>query len=102
MGVRLLCHQAWQRRGLFRLVSGPVIRLPGHHGKVFLPSRREREVAGLVARGLTNREIARTLVLSERTAENHVQHILAKLGFGSRAQIAAWAVAEGLPPQAEN
>ncbi len=65
-------------------------------------SRREREVAALVARGLTNREIARTLFLSERTAENHVQHILAKLGFGSRAQIAAWAVAEGLSTPAEN
>jgi DNA-binding CsgD family transcriptional regulator/tetratricopeptide (TPR) repeat protein len=65
-------------------------------------SRREREVAALVARGLTNREIARTLVLSERTAENHVQHILTKLGFGSRAQIAAWAVSEGLPNSAEN
>jgi DNA-binding CsgD family transcriptional regulator/tetratricopeptide (TPR) repeat protein len=67
-----------------------------------LLSRREREVAALVAQGLTNREIARTLVLSERTAENHVQHILAKLGFGSRAQIAAWAVSEGLPGPAEN
>jgi DNA-binding NarL/FixJ family response regulator len=62
-----------------------------------LLSRREREVAALVARGLTNREIARTLFLSERTAENHVQHILTKLGFGARAQIAAWVVAEGLP-----
>jgi DNA-binding NarL/FixJ family response regulator len=67
-----------------------------------LLSRREREVAVLVARGLTNREIARTLVVSERTAENHVQHILTKLGFGSRAQIAAWAVSGGLPGPAEN
>jgi DNA-binding CsgD family transcriptional regulator len=67
-----------------------------------LLSRREREVAVLVARGLTNREIARTLFLSERTAENHVQHILTKLGFGSRAQIAAWAVSGGLPARAEN
>jgi DNA-binding NarL/FixJ family response regulator len=56
----------------------------------------------LVARGLTNREIARTLFLSERTAENHVQHILTKLGFGSRAQIAAWAVSEGLLTPVEN
>jgi len=70
-------------------------------GPVLL-SRREREVAALVARGLTNREIARTLFLSERTAENHVQHILTKLGFGSRAQIAAWAVSEGLSTPAEN
>ena len=67
-----------------------------------LLSRREREVAALVARGLTNREIARTLFLSERTAENHVQHILTKLGFGARAQIAAWAVSEGLSTPAGN
>jgi DNA-binding CsgD family transcriptional regulator/tetratricopeptide (TPR) repeat protein len=65
-------------------------------------SRREQEVVALVARGLTNREIARTLFLSERTAENHVQHILTKLGFGSRAQIAAWAVSEGLTTPAQN
>ncbi len=65
-------------------------------------SRREQEVAALVARGLTNREIARTLFPSERTAENHVQHILTKLGFGSRAQIAAWAVTEGLSAPVEN
>lgn len=57
---------------------------------------REREVAGLVARGLSNREIADALVLGERTVETHVGHILAKLGFGSRAQIAAWAVEAGL------
>ena len=54
-------------------------------------SPREREVAGLVAQGLGNRAIAERLVISERTAQNHVQHILAKLGFTSRAQIAAWA-----------
>jgi predicted ATPase/DNA-binding CsgD family transcriptional regulator len=58
---------------------------------------REREVAALIARGLTNREIATKLVISERTADAHVQHILDKLGFGSRAQIAAWAVEHGLP-----
>jgi DNA-binding CsgD family transcriptional regulator len=53
-------------------------------------SARETQVAQLVARGMTNRQIAETLVLSERTAENHVQHILTKLGLGSRTQIAAW------------
>jgi len=53
---------------------------------------REREVVALVARGQTNREIAATLVISERTADAHVQNILNKLGFSSRAQIAAWAV----------
>ncbi len=51
---------------------------------------REGEVAGLVAQGLANREIGKTLVISERTVDAHVLHILNKLGFNSRAQIAAW------------
>ena len=53
-------------------------------------SPRELEVAELVAEGLTNRQIAARLVISERTAQNHVQHILTKLGFATRSQIAAW------------
>ena len=53
-------------------------------------SRREAEVAALVAEGLTNRQIAERLVISERTAQNHVQHILTKLGFANRSQIATW------------
>jgi DNA-binding CsgD family transcriptional regulator len=53
-------------------------------------SRREREVASLVANGLSNREIAERLYLSERTVDNHVHHILAKLGFDSRIQVATW------------
>ena len=55
-------------------------------------SPREAEVAALVAEGLTNRQIAQRLVISERTAQNHVQHILTKLGFTTRSQIAAWRV----------
>ncbi|WP_242676757.1 LuxR C-terminal-related transcriptional regulator [Rhodococcus sp. ABRD24] len=53
-------------------------------------TRRERQVAELVARGLTNKEIASELVIAQRTAEGHVEHILSKLGFTSRAQIATW------------
>jgi len=53
-------------------------------------SPREVEVAKLVARGMTNKQIGETLFVSERTAENHVQHILVKLGFSNRSQIAAW------------
>jgi DNA-binding CsgD family transcriptional regulator len=53
-------------------------------------SPRELEVARLVARGLTNKQIGETLYVSERTAENHVQHILVKLGFSNRSQIAVW------------
>ncbi len=54
-------------------------------------TRREREVATLVARGLTNRQVARELSISERTAGNHVAKILRKLGLSSRAQIGAGA-----------
>jgi non-specific serine/threonine protein kinase len=55
-------------------------------------TKREREVAELVAEGLTNREIASRLTISVRTAQGHIEHLLAKLGFTSRAQIAAWVV----------
>ncbi|MBA2575176.1 MAG: helix-turn-helix transcriptional regulator [Euzebyaceae bacterium] len=53
-------------------------------------SAREARTPHLVAQGLTARQIAEALVVSKRTAENHVQHILAKLGLDNRAQIAAW------------
>jgi len=55
-----------------------------------LLTRREREIAELVAEGLTNRDIATRLYLSERTAQNHVQHILTKLGVTNRSRIAVW------------
>ncbi|MCP2339387.1 ATP-binding protein [Actinomadura rupiterrae] len=53
-------------------------------------SPREWEIAELVAQGLTNREIADRLVIAKRTADSHVEHILAKLSASSRAEIAAW------------
>ncbi|MFC9557700.1 protein kinase [Rhodococcus sp. NPDC056960] len=56
------------------------------------PTKREREVAALIAEGLTNKEIAARLVISPRTAQGHVEHLLTKLGYNSRAQIAAWVV----------
>jgi predicted ATPase/DNA-binding CsgD family transcriptional regulator len=62
---------------------------------------REREVAALVARGLSNRQIAEQLVVGVRTVESHVASALAKLGLASRAQLAVWATAnpfERAPP----
>lgn len=72
-------------------VTGGAARPSARRHKSESPlSARELEVAALVARGLTNREIAAELVLSSRTIDSHVQHILEKLNFGSRAQIAGW------------
>ncbi|HEY8437947.1 MAG TPA: LuxR C-terminal-related transcriptional regulator [Candidatus Limnocylindrales bacterium] len=65
-------------------------------------SRRETEVAHLVRAGFTNREIGRRLYISERTVDTHVQHLLNKLRVGNRAQIAAWAAAQGTTGASEN
>ncbi|QMU73410.1 response regulator transcription factor [Streptacidiphilus sp. P02-A3a] len=59
-------------------------------------TRRQREVLLLIAEGASNRQIAETLVVSERTARTHVSDILARLGLASRTQAAMWAVQEGL------
>ena len=59
-------------------------------------TRREREVAALLAEGLSNSELARRLYISPRTAAVHVSNILTKLGMASRTEVAAWAVRNGL------
>jgi DNA-binding CsgD family transcriptional regulator len=68
---------------------------PGPNGDAAIGplTRRECEVARLVTQGLSNREVGRTLGISERTVDAHVQHILNKLGFSSRTQVAAWVAA---------
>lgn len=57
-------------------------------------TRREKEIAALVAEGLGNREIAQRLFLSKRTVDSHIEHIFTKLGFSSRTQLARWVLDE--------
>ena len=80
-------------RGL-RLVAGVTLARPPQPADLLTP--RQREVATLIALGLTNRQIAERLVISLRTADNHVQHIFDKLGLSSRAQVAAWIATRGM------
>jgi len=75
--------------GAVALASG---RAEAQRGSTESLSSRELEIAALVTRGLTNREIAGTLAIGTRTVDTHVEHILRKLNLGSRAEIAAWAV----------
>ena len=64
-------------------------------------TEREREVLALIARGYTNKQIAETLFVSEKTARNHVSHILEKLGLSRRSEAAAFAVENKLVPPRE-
>jgi len=90
--VRLVAGLAWPR-------PAPAV-VPMSHDQPTasgsMLSRRELEVAALVADGLSNREIGDKLFITERTVDNHVQHIFNKLNFNSRAQIAAWYVRQRL------
>lgn len=87
LAVRVGAGLAWPRQVARSTVrSGPASPI----------TRRELEIAQLIAGGLSNKEIARKLFLSERTVDNHVQHLLNKLNFHSRAQIAAWVERQGL------
>jgi predicted ATPase/DNA-binding NarL/FixJ family response regulator len=63
---------------------------------------REQQITGLIAEGMSNQQIAAKLVISRRTAETHVEHILTKLGFNSRAQVAAWIAAQRAQPSQPN
>ncbi|HET8632124.1 MAG TPA: alpha/beta fold hydrolase [Thermomicrobiales bacterium] len=94
-GTRALADApgAWR---LYAVLSGA----EGDVGPAYPPApptatltRREREVLPLVARGLSNRQIAAALSIGERTVESHVASILAKLGAANRAQLAPWAAA---------
>lgn len=86
-----------RRLGMGGLAGLVARRADGRSGGPGGLTRREREVANLVARGLSNRAVASELIVSERTVETHVQNVLMKLGFSSRSQIASWVVANDPP-----
>jgi non-specific serine/threonine protein kinase len=94
-----------EARALGRRTDAPVPPTPPQSGRPTAPgahppdllTSREREVAALIALGLSNGEAAARLVVSKRTVDAHMASILAKLGFANRAQVAVWAAAQGLP-----
>lgn len=69
-----------------RFLELPAVKFPGHPAL----TTRQREVAALLADGLTNRDIANRLGIEERSAEGHIERIRNRLGFRSRSQVAAW------------
>jgi DNA-binding NarL/FixJ family response regulator len=77
--------------------AADLLREEGGCGRTEELSEREWEVASLIADGQSNRQIAAALVLSERTVDSHVSHILRKLSLNSRAHIAAWVVQQLRP-----
>jgi len=86
-------------RALARTLQPEATASPPSEVDVLTP--REREVAALLARGLSNRAIGEALVISETTAEVHVKHVLGKLGLRSRSQAAVWAAEHGLARSAD-
>jgi DNA-binding NarL/FixJ family response regulator len=77
-------------------ISSPRQRQVSTTGVVPVLTPREAEVARLLARGLTNKQIGAELVISTGTARVHVDHIMAKLGVHSRGQVAIWATQHDL------
>jgi DNA-binding CsgD family transcriptional regulator len=87
----LLRLRDWARERQMRLAAAPIAEKRAAKAL----TKREREVATLVTEGLTNRQIAERLVISERTVESHVERVMEKLSKRSRAEIAAWMSAPG-------
>ncbi len=88
--------RAWTLAQAVSLAEALIVGLQARSSPAGGLSRRERQVASLVAGGLTNKQIAAELVVSAATVRSHVEHILTKLALRSRAQIAAWATQQDL------
>jgi DNA-binding CsgD family transcriptional regulator len=84
---------AGDRNELVRVIRR-FLGLPAPRSRTHELTARQIEVAGLVSQGCTNRDIATRLGINERSAEGHVERIRTRLGFRSRAQIAAWYIAQ--------
>ncbi|MGV5049870.1 response regulator transcription factor [Rhodococcus pyridinivorans] len=92
-------EQTWQRGRAMDLASAVSYALrertpEASPARSTTLTKREGQVAELIVGGLTNKAIAARLLISQRTVQGHVEHILAKLGFTSRAQVAAWILDE--------
>jgi DNA-binding NarL/FixJ family response regulator len=99
-----LCHEGggYALADIVQFAAEGLDELPPHPSHLPLPgpapaespaaglTSREWEIAGLVAEGLSNREIAGRLVISKRTVDAHIEHIYGKLGVSSRVQLASW------------
>lgn len=72
-----------------------VIPTPQERDALAALSERELQVVGLVAEGLSNKEISSRLALSDKTVKNHISHILAKMGLTARTQVAVYAIRAG-------
>jgi ATP/maltotriose-dependent transcriptional regulator MalT len=77
-------------------VAPTLTKAPARESASDVLTAREREIASLIADGLSNHDIAERLVITEGTVEAHVRHILSKLGFRSRTQVAGWFARQGI------
>jgi DNA-binding CsgD family transcriptional regulator len=94
MKMQPALDRALALKGKFE-ASASAAQLPGRQPTSDTLTAREREIAALMADGLSNHNIAERLVISDGTVEVHVKHILGKLGFRSRAQVAGWVARQG-------
>ena len=92
-------HPDIARRLMTAVSGGAPIKEPQHAAlpaELLELTERERAVLDLIARGLTNREIAEKMVISEKTVKTHVSNVLDKLGLEDRTRAAIWALKHGL------
>jgi two-component system, OmpR family, sensor kinase len=93
--IGLVAYRIAHTACLVAAAAEEATRLAAEHAVEVL-TQRQQDVARLIGAGLSNEQIARDLVITPGTVANHVEHILRRLGFASRVQVATWAVEWGL------